>query len=217
MEITWLGYSAFRIRTRDGFVVHDPYSGKALGLPTFPRTTADIVTVSHDHEGHSNIDAVKGDPYVIRGPGEYEVKGMFIFGVPTYHDGKKGAVHGHNTVYVLDAEDMRVCHLGDLGHIPNQSQAEAIGPVDVLLTPVGDGKALSAQQAVEVINLLEPKIVIPMHYRLDGEDLPLDKLDKFLTAMGTDDKDVSHQEILKVTKKDLPDEGVQMIILEPKR
>jgi len=217
MEITWLGYSAFRIRTRDGYVVNDPYSGRALTLPSIQRTTADIVTVSHDHDGHNNVDAVKGDPYVIRGPGEYEVKGMFVFGVPTFHDSKKGAVHGSNTVYILDAEDMRVCHLGDLGHIPTQTQAEAIGPVDILLTPVGDGKALNAQQAVEVINLLEPKIVIPMHYCLDGEDLKLDKLDRFLVAMGTDNKDVSHQEILKVTKKDLPEEGPQVVVLEPKR
>lgn len=217
MEITWLGYSAFRVRTRDGFVFHDPYSGKALGLPSLPRTTADIVTVSHDHAGHNNVDAVKGDPYVIRGPGEYEVKGMFVFGIPTYHDNKKGAVYGPNTVYVLDADDLRVCHLGDLGHVPNQTQAEAIGPIDILLTPVGDGKALNAAQAVEVINLLDPRIVIPMHYRLDGEDTPLDKLDKFLKAMGMDDKDVAHQDLLKVAKKDIPEEGMQLVILEPKR
>lgn len=217
MEISWLGYSAFRIRTRDGFVVQDPYSGKALGLPSFPRTTADIVTVSHDHSGHNNVDAVKGEPYVIRGPGEYEVKGMFVFGVPTYHDGKKGSIHGSNTVYVLGAEDMRVCHLGDLGHIPNQSQAEAIGPVDVLFVPVGDGAALNATQAVEVINLLDPRLVIPMHYCLDGEDVKLDKLDKFLKAMGMEEKEASHQETLKVTKRDLSSEGTHVVILEPKR
>lgn len=217
MEITWLGYSAFRIRTRDGFVVQDPYSGKALGLPSFQRTTADIVTVSHDHKGHNNVEGIKGEPYVIRGPGEYEVKGMFIFGVPTFHDAKKGSVHGSNTVYVLDAEDMRVCHLGDLGHIPNQSQAEAIGPIDVLLVPVGDGAALNATQAVEVINLLDPRIVVPMHYRLAGEDTPLDRIDKFMKAMGVDEKDVSHQETLKLTKRDLPGDGAQIIILEPKR
>ncbi len=217
MEITWFGYSAFRIRTRDGFVVHDPYSGKALGLPSFPRTTADIVTISHDHAGHSNVDAVKGEPYVIRGPGEYEVKGMFVFGIPTYHDGKKGSIYGTNTVYVLDAEDLRVCHLGDLGHIPTQTQAEAIGPIDVLLAPVGDGAALNATQAVEVINLLEPKVVIPMHYRLDGEETKLDKLDKFLKAMGVEAKEVSHQEVLKIAKKDLPEDGTQLIILEAKR
>ena len=217
MEITWFGYSAFRIRTRDGFVVQDPYSGKALGLASMPRTTADIVTVSHDHSGHNNVDAVKGDPYIIRGPGEYEVKGMFIFGIPTYHDGKKGAIHGSNTVYVLDAEDLRVCHLGDLGHIPNQSQAEAIGPIDVLLIPVGDGAALNATQAVEVINLLDPRFVIPMHYRLEGEPTKLDTLDKFLRAMGVESKDVSHLEVLKLQKKDIPEEGTQLIILEAKR
>lgn len=217
MEITWLGYSAFRTRTRDGFVINDPYSGKALGIPSFPRATADIVTISHNHSGHNNLDGVKGEPYVIRGPGEYEVKGMFIFGIPTYHDAKKGSLHGPNTVYVLDAEDLRVCHLGDLGHIPNQSQAEDIGPIDILCVPVGDGHALNAAQAVEVINLLDPRIIIPMHYRHSGEETPLDKLDKFFKAMGMEDKEASHQEALKVTKRDLPSDGAQVVVLNPKR
>ncbi|MFN8471818.1 MAG: MBL fold metallo-hydrolase [Anaerolineae bacterium] len=217
MEISWLGYSAFRIKSRDGFVVQDPYSGKTLGVPSIARTTADIVTISHEHAGHNNADAVKGDPYVVRGPGEYEVKGIFVFGIPTYHDAKKGAVHGSNTVYVLDTEEMRVCHLGDLGHIPTQTQAEGIGSVDVLFVPVGGGNALTPSQAVEVINMLDPRIVIPMHYSMEGEDGKLEKLDKFLRAMGMEEKEVSHQDTLKVTKKDLPEDGTQVVVLEPKR
>jgi L-ascorbate metabolism protein UlaG (beta-lactamase superfamily) len=217
MEITWLGHSAFRIRTRDGFVVQDPYAGKALGIPSIARTTADIVTVSHDHPGHNNIDAVKGDPRIITGPGEYEIKGMFVFGTPTFHDAKRGAVHGTNTVYVLHAEDLRVCHLGDLGHSLTQTQAESIGPVDVLLVPVGGGRSLTAAQAVEIITTLEPSVVIPMHYQLEGEETKLDRLDKFFREMGVDDKDVTHQDIFKVTKKDLPEEGAQIVVLEPKR
>ncbi len=135
MEITWYGHSCFRLRTRQATVVTDPYQ-KGTGY-NLPRLRADIVTISHDHPQHCNVQAVKGDPKVISGPGEYEVKGLFVIGIPTFHDGRQGKLRGPNTVYLFALEDLTICHLGDLGHVPTQSQIEDLGDPDVLLIPVG--------------------------------------------------------------------------------
>ena len=134
MEITWYGHSCFRLRDRKATVVTDPYD-KSIGY-SLPRIRADIVTLSHDHPHHTYVRGVKGDPKVISGPGEYEVKGVFITGIPTFHDKKKGSVRGRNTVFLFDFDDLTVCHLGDLGHVPTQSQVELLNDIDVLLIPV---------------------------------------------------------------------------------
>ncbi len=210
MEITWYGHACFRLRAKEGTVVTDPFD-KAIGS-SLPRITADIVTISHQHPGHSNVAAVKGDPHVIAGPGEYEVKGIFIFGIPTFHDKRKGRDRGGNTVYLVEAENLKVCHLGDLGHVPAQSQVEQFGGVDVLLLPVGGTSTLSAAAAVEVVNLIDPRIVIPMHYSIPQVKLKLDPVDAFLKELGA--KPVP-QESLKVQAGGLPEE-TQVVLLEAK-
>jgi len=213
MEITWLGHSCFRLRDRTATVITDPY-GKDLGL-TLPRLRADIVTVSHDASGHNYAKGVKGDFKVINGPGEYEVSGVFVSGLELRGGRKRGKVAQgdvRNTVFLFEFEDLSICHLGDLDIVPSQAQVEeALDAVDVLLIPVGGGKSLNAAQAAEVISLLEPRVVIPMHYKVKGLSLKLDPVDKFLKEMGLDA--VAPQDVLKVSRSGLPEE-TQLVLLE---
>src|SRR5512143_1611824 len=178
MEITWYGHSCFRLRGKEGTVVTDPF-GKDSGYE-WARPRADLVTVSHEHPNHNAWERVAGDPKVVHGPGEYEINNIFVTGIGSYHDGKKGAERGRNTIYLIEFEDLRVCHLGDLGHTPNESQAEALSDLDVLFVPVGGLSALNAAQAAEVVSQLEPRVVIPMHYKTKAFNGKLDGLDKFL-------------------------------------
>lgn len=182
MEITWLGHACFRLRAKEATVVCDPFA-KSIGL-ALPRTQADIVTVSHSHPGHSNAAGVGGGPRLINGPGEYEIKNCFVSGIAAYHDGAQGKERGKATIYVIELEDMVVCHLGDLGHVLAQEQIEAIGRVDILLAPVGGGNGLNAAQAAEVISLLEPRAVIPMHYQTTALTSTLDPFARFAKQMG---------------------------------
>ena len=177
MEIVWLGHSCFRLRAREAAIVTDPCP-KSIGY-SIGRPTADIVTVSHEHTGHNAVEAVAGSPRVVRGPGEYEIAGVLLTGIRTYHDNQKGAELGANTAFIVDAENLRLCHLGDLGHQPTPEQVEIIGAVDVLLVPVGGGNTLGAAAAAETVSLLEPKLVIPMHYATAASTLKLDPLDRF--------------------------------------
>jgi L-ascorbate metabolism protein UlaG (beta-lactamase superfamily) len=209
MQITWYGHSCFRLRGRRGSVITDPY-GKEIGY-RLPRLRADIVTVSHDHPDHSNVKAVKGKPKVIGGPGEYEIKGIFIIGISTFHDGRRGKLKGRNTVYLFDFEELTICHLGDLGHVPTESQLEDLGDVDVLLIPVGGVTTIDPAKASEVISLVEPKIVIPMHYRTKAlKDSKLRPVDQFLKEMGA--KKTDPQDSFKVTKSKLPTD-TQVVIM----
>lgn len=212
MEIVWLGHSCFRLKSRDTTIVMDPpgrESGYSAGQPA-----ADIVTISHDHPSHNGASACAGSPRVIQGPGEYEVGGILIDGVHTFHDAKKGAERGRNTVYVVELEDLRICHLGDLGHIPSAEQTEELSGIDILLAPIGGHSTIDAPAAAEVVSLLEPKLVIPMHYRVDGSSADLDPLDPFLKQMGISQP--APQQRLQVTRSSLPLE-VQVVILEPRR
>ena len=214
VEITWLGHSCFRLRDRAATVVTDPY-GKDLGL-NLVRVRADIVTVSHDAEDHNYVKGVKGDFQVLTGPGEYEVSSVFVTGLELRGDRKKkeAASGPRNTVFLFEFDDLTICHLGDLNIVPTQAQVEeALGEVDVLLIPVGGGESLNASQASEVVSLLEPHIVIPMHYKVKGLDpsVKLDPVTKFLKEMGLDN--VPTQETLKVTRSGLPEE-TQIVLLD---
>jgi L-ascorbate metabolism protein UlaG (beta-lactamase superfamily) len=213
VEITWLGHSCFRLRDRAATVVADPY-GKDIGL-ILPRVRADIVTVSHDADDHNYIKGVKGDFRVLSGPGEYEVSSVFVTGLELRGSKKKDAPVGlRNTVFLFEFDDLTVCHLGDLNIVPTQAQVEeALGAVDVLLIPVGGEETLNASQASEVVSLLEPHIVIPMHYHVPEVTLTLDPVGKFLKEMGLDK--VAPQESLKVSRSGLPDE-TQIVLLELK-
>ncbi|HRJ76498.1 MAG TPA: MBL fold metallo-hydrolase, partial [Anaerolineales bacterium] len=182
MEITWYGHSCFRLTERNyATVVTDPFDHKKVGYDAL-KLKAEIVTVSHDAPGHSNVDAVKGTTHTITGAGEFEIGGVFITAVQT--NSKKGKDKIRNTLYVFDYDGITVAHLGDLQEVPTQSEVEALGTVNVLLIPVGGGSSLNAAKASEVVSLIEPNIVIPMHYSTPATKVSLDSLNKFLKEMG---------------------------------
>ena len=204
MEITWLGRSCFRLRGRDAAVVMDPCD-KSTGY-NIGKLTADIVTVSHDHPAHANVAAVTGTPRVVQGPGEFEISGVLIMGVRTYHDGEKGAKLGKNTAFVLELDDVRICHLGDLGHVPTPEQVEDLSGVDVLLAPVGGNCTIGAAAAAETVSLLEPKLVIPMHYQTSADKADLEPLDRFLKEISAQSAFEERQPKLTITRTTLPHE-----------
>jgi len=209
MDITWYGHSCFRITERGrASVVTDPFD-ESLGYEV-PKLKAEIVTISHRAPGHNNLAVVKGCEHVIEGPGEYEIGGVFVIGVATFDP--KAEHPRRNVVYVLDYENLTVAHLGDLDHVPNQSMIDALGPVDVALVPVGGGSGLNSSQAAEVVSLLEPSIVVPMHYRTDAlRELELDPVDRFLKEMGINT--IQQEPMLRVVSSALP-EQTQVVILD---
>jgi L-ascorbate metabolism protein UlaG (beta-lactamase superfamily) len=184
VDVTWLGHGCFRLRGKSAAVVNDPYP-PTLG-PKLPRLEADLLTISHEHENHAFSRAVKEGAFIVAGPGEYEVAGVVVNGLPTYHDGAGGAEHGHNTVYVIELDEVRVCHLGDLGHGLDDTMLGAIGNVDLLLVPVGGGRALDAARAAEVVRQVEPRVVVPMHYALPAIKKELAPVERFLQEMGVE-------------------------------
>jgi L-ascorbate metabolism protein UlaG (beta-lactamase superfamily) len=200
MDITWLGHSCFRIKGSRATIITDPYSpglGYSLGKPT-----ARIVTVSHEHPGHSYIEGVGGQPRVVSRPGEYEISDVLIIGIATFHDGEGGKKRGKNTVFLMEIDEVAVCHLGDLGHVLTSEQIEDIGNVDVLMLPVGGVSTINAPMAAEVVRQLEPKVVIPMHYKTPVLKRELEAVDRFLKEIGA--KQVASQPKLSVSKSNLP-------------
>ena len=212
MIITWQGHSCFKIQDKIGpdgvTVVTDPFN-KETGLKV-PNFEADIITVSHDHKDHNNIDALRGTPFVVSCAGEYDFKGVLIEGIDSFHDDKKGSERGGNIMYRIEIDDISVAHLGDLGDILDNAQLEKLVGTDVLLIPVGGKFTLDAKKAVEVISQIEPRIVIPMHYKTDGLKYDLDSVDKFVKEIGLTP---SYEEKLKISKKDLPQEDMELVIL----
>jgi len=190
----------------------DPYDD-SIGY-TLPALRANILTISHEHRDHCNRRGVRGRPKIICGPGEYEIGGVFITGIPTYHDGRRGSYRGKNTIYLIEFADLTLLHLGDLGHVPSQAQVGDLNDVEVLFIPVGGGPTINAAQATEVVSLLEPKIVIPMHYRTPVLKVRLDPVGKFLKAMGSEK--IQPVESLKVSRSSLPEE-TQVVLLEYKQ
>jgi L-ascorbate metabolism protein UlaG (beta-lactamase superfamily) len=202
MEITWYGHSCFRLTERNFVtVVTDPFDSKVVGYEPL-KLKAEIVTVSHDAPGHNFSDAVKGSTHVLTGPGEFEIGGVFITAVQTDNGKKKEKVR--NTVYVFDYDGITVAHLGDLQQIPTQSEIELFGTVNVLIIPVGGGNSLNAAKAAEVVSLLEPNLVIPMHYATPDSNIQLEDLNKFIKEMGLSQPEA--QPSLKVSRTSLPSE-----------
>lgn len=208
MEITWLGHSCFRIRGREATIVTDPFD-KTLGYPV-KKPTATIVTVSHEHPQHSFVQGVSGTPRVISRPGEYEVASVFITGVATHHDSERGAVLGKNTAYVMQIEDVGICHLGDLGHVPTAEQIEQMSSVDILMVPVGGGPTIGPAAAAETISLIQPKLVIPMHYKTEAVKKDLGSLEAFLKEMGV--REVVSRPKLSVGKSSLHGETGVLVL-----
>ncbi|MCB9418793.1 MAG: MBL fold metallo-hydrolase [Ardenticatenaceae bacterium] len=208
MEITWYGLSCFRLTERKhATIVTDPYNGN-LGLPQL-KLKSDVVTISHDAQGHNCATAVSGKTHSLTGPGEYEIGNVFITGIVTNDndDAKR------NIIFMFDFDGVTVAHLGDITAVPKQTQIEALEQVNVLLVPVGSGNSLNAAQASELVSMLEPNIVIPMHYALPDLKLNLDGVDRFLKEMGVTDP--TEETILKISKGNLPEE-TETVILVPK-
>ena len=215
MEISYLGHSSFRIRTSQGFVVTDPFDPKMVGLK-YSGVEADIVTVSHDHADHNQYLSVKGVKRVVSGPGEYEIAGISIIGIPSFHDDKKGELRGKNTIYIIEAEGLRLCHLGDLGHTLSQEQVEEIGEIDILMVPVGGGFTIGAKEASQVVMDIEPKIVIPMHFSLPGLNpevfSKLSNVEDFLKELSLPTERLPK---LSIKKEELLEES-KVVVLEAK-
>ncbi len=209
MEIIWLGHSCFKLKGKQATVITDPYSpnlGYSLG-----KQTASIVTVSHQHPGHSFSDGISGNPKLVTGPGEYEISNVLIIGVATFHDENRGGTRGKNTIYLIEMDEILICHLGDLGHVLTDKQVEELGSVDVLLIPVGGVSTINAPVATEIVRQLEPKIVIPMHYKTLAINRELEPLDRFLKEIGA--HDISSQSKLTLTKSSLPI-STQVVLLD---
>jgi len=217
MQIIWKGQSCFQIITSQGknnqvSIVIDPFD-ESIGL-RLPKLEADILLVSHSHYDHNNIKAVSGNPILVEGPGEYEIKEVFIQGIPAFHDSSFGKEKGSNTIYTIETEDMKLCHLGDLGQKELTSeQVEKIGEIDILMIPIGGVYTISAKETVRIMSQIEPNIIIPMHYQIPKLKLKLEGLDKFLKTMGI--KSIIPLPKLSIKKKDISSEEAKIIILKP--
>ncbi len=214
MIITWQGHSCFKIQDKiasDGItVVTDPFD-KSLGLK-LANFEADIVTVSHDHADHNNVSSLRGTPYIINQAGEYDVKGVLVEGADSYHDKNKGADRGMNIIYRLVVDDISIVHLGDLGHILDDKHLEKLNGVDILLIPVGGKYTIDYKEAVNVVSQIEPRIVIPMHYKMkEGGLKDIDEVDKFIKELGISP---IYEDKLKISKKNLPTEDRELLILK---
>ena len=209
MDITWYGHSCFRITERGyASVITDPVDPD-LGYE-LPRLKADIVTISHDAPGHHFIEGLKSAGHIVDGPGEYEIGEVFIIGVATYDQDAENP--RRNVIYVFDFGTLTVAHLGDLDHVPSQSMIDALGTVDIALVPVGGGGSLSSSQAAEVISLLEPSVVVPMHFQTPVlRHLELDPVDRFLKEMGINA--IEPQGSLRVSASNIP-EQTQVVLLD---
>ncbi len=209
MVITWYGQSCFKIQSGETVIFTDPFD-KSVGL-TPPRGSANIVTVSHGHFDHANTESLSGEPLVIDGPGEYETKGVSVKGIFSFHDDKEGKERGENTIFVIEVEGIKICHLGDLGQKKlTDEQLEQIDEVDILMIPVS-GPFIDAEQAAEIINQIEPRIVIPMHYKIPGLELKFAGVEDFLKEMGVGKKETVDKLTLK--KKDLPQEDMEIQVM----
>jgi len=217
MTLIWHGQSLFEITTNRGKngqvnIIIDPFSPE-LGL-RLPKLEGDIVLSTHEHYDHNNTKQVLGNPFLIEGPGEYEIKEVFVRGIPAFHDDSQGKERGRITIFTIEAEEIRLCHLSDLGQKELTSeQLEKIGEIDILMVPVGGTFTISAKEAVKIMSQIEPKIIIPMHYALPKIKPKLDEIDKFLKTMGI--KKIEPLNKLTIKKKELSEEEVKIILLNP--
>jgi L-ascorbate metabolism protein UlaG (beta-lactamase superfamily) len=225
MDIRYLGHAAFLLTTETGRkttkIIMDPYEpgafSGALGLGPIP-DEADLVTVSHAHADHADAASLPGAPTVYREAGSFTVDGVTLRGIPTFHDSKQGQERGPNLVWAVCAESLCVCHLGDLGAVLDAGQVKSVGPIDVLLVPVGGTSTIDYVGAIKVIGMLKPRIAIPMHYRTPKVKLTLDYVENFLKELHEDRtkivREMSGSDLL-LTTKDLPKQGTEIVVLKP--
>jgi L-ascorbate metabolism protein UlaG (beta-lactamase superfamily) len=208
MKISWLGHSCFILQSSAGIkVLTDPFDEK-VGYP-LPNVEADIVLVSHDHHDHNNVKIVKGHPLVITRPGTHEASGINIRGVKTYHDENEGRLRGTNTIFCFSLDNVSICHLGDLGHVPGADAIQAIGPVDLLLIPVGAIYTIDAIAAREVVRQIRPHVAIPMHYHTTDLSFKLDPVDKFLQGCSFE----GPRDSLELKAEDLAQTDTRIVLL----
>ncbi len=211
MKIDFYGHSCFRIKCKDLSILIDPYHSN-LGLD-LPKIKSDVVLVTHNHDDHNNTKLAGKEALIINGPGEYEVKGTFISGQEAFHDNAQGTERGVITMYLIENEKVKIAHLGDLGQKQlSKKQLEFLEGVDVLLIPVGGVYTINAHDAINIINEIEPRIIIPMHYAVPGLKLPkhLDSIDNFIKEIGLSPEKLNE---LKVSKDSLPSSELKLIIL----
>ena len=208
MQITWLGHASFMIESGGNKLITDPFD--KIGLP-FPAVEANAVTSSHSHFDHNAANLVGGNPQVFTGPGEFEEGPFKIAGFPTYHDESGGSERGENTVFVIEAEGLRVCHLGDLGHALSPEQVSALGRVDVLMIPVGGMYTIDASAAAQVAASLKPSLVLPMHYKIQGLSLPIAEVSEFTRLH----ENVREADSLDVKSESLPGQ-TEVVVLKRK-
>jgi L-ascorbate metabolism protein UlaG (beta-lactamase superfamily) len=217
MDITYLGHSSYRIKTRTATIITDPFDSKMVGF-NYPSVDAEIVTVSHDHKDHNNTIKVNGVRKTIQGPGEYEVGGVSIIGYPSFHDGKKGEERGKNTIFVFEAEGLKIAHLGDLGHMLSDDLVGEMGSIDILMIPVGGTYTIGPKEAVEVSSKIDPYFILPMHYKAPGinesEFENLEPKETFLKEIGMT---VEVLPKLSLKKEDIiENQGTKVVVLEKK-
>ena len=214
MNITYLGHSSFLLKSSTGRLLMDPFDGTKMGKK-FPKVEADIITISHDHSDHNARNVVEGNPLVIEIPGEYEKFDIRISGFETYHDKQQGAERGKNTMYKVEMDDISILHCGDLGHTLSSEMIEEINGADIVLIPVGGFYTIDADEARQVVEKLEPSIIIPMHYKVaDMNPEIMDKLapvEDFLSKIGVTEPE--RMKTLSIKKGDLG-EDTRIIVLE---
>lgn len=209
MDISYIGHSSFKIRTKSATVITDPFDPAVAGIKFSPQE-ADIVTISHDHADHNYLEKISGYKKVVAGPGEYEIMGISIIGISTFHDDKEGSERGKNTIYVYEAEGLRIVHLGDLGHALSESQIEALGEVDILMIPVGGVYTIGPKEASDLVSAVEPYFVIPMHFGGDK----LQPLEAFLKEVGQEGEKMSKFSIKKMDIEE--NQNTKVVVLENK-
>ncbi|MCX6731991.1 MAG: MBL fold metallo-hydrolase [Candidatus Roizmanbacteria bacterium] len=211
MEIKYLAHSSFLIKTKDAKVVMDPFDPKFVGLK-FSKQEADVVTISHAHKDHSFTELIEGTPLILTWPGQFEKKGVRIWGFSSFHDKVEGKERGENVMYKIESEGVSILHCGDLGAIPSDAQIDEIGDVNILLVPVGGKYALTAEEAIHLIKKVEPAIVIPMHYgRPDLAIEGLAPLEDFLKKMGGEQ--IEPLDKLVVKREDFAVDAAMKVVL----
>ena len=216
MEITYLGHSSFRIKTKKATIIADPFDPAIVGLK-FAKIAADIVTVSHGHGDHNKTDLVTGVKMIINEPGEYEISEISIIGLETYHVEESGKKRGKNTIYTYEFEGLRLAHLGDLGHKLSDEVIEDLGTLDVLMIPVGGVYTIGSAVASETVRAIEPSVVIPMHYKVSGMNpetfSELSGVEEFLKEVGLP---VEESEKFSIKKGDMIEGESKVVVLKPK-
>ncbi|MFC1622860.1 MBL fold metallo-hydrolase [Patescibacteria group bacterium] len=217
MNIQYYGHSCFKITTKpegrgasDVVTFFDPFD-KSIGIKP-PQGQADVVFVSHtQHTDHNNVDSIKGDPVIIDTPGEFVVKGMNVIGVDTFHDKEEGALRGRNTVFVIETENMRICHMGDIGIEPTPEDLEKIGEIDILMIPVGGNFTITGKEASKLVHKIEPKMVIPMHFKDNDVKVEIADETEFCEEMGNCPKNKINKVTLR--KSDLSEKTMDVLLM----